>query len=384
MRLTDLQTFIVGNPWKNWVFLKLHTDAGICGVGEATLHRKARTMEAALAETRRYFLGLDPFAVERLIDEMLKVGRGPVHLTALSGVEIACYDIAGKALGTPVYNLLGGPYRRRIRAYANGWYTGPQTPDGFAQKAQEVAARGYTALKFDPFGSAHRTMSRLALRKAIDVVAAVREAVGEEVDLLIEGHGRFEPGFAAKVARLLEPFDPAWFEEPVPSDDVEGTAEVAGKTTIPIAGGERLTSRQAFADLIDRGRIGVVQPDLLHAGGLLETKKIAARAEVKGVAVAPHNAQGPVSTAVCAHFAACTPGVTIQEVFDDFGVDWARRIVDHYPEVREGHLEVPDRPGLGIDLNEAEMAKHPYDESHFLDLFGEGWEQRERAKPIKG
>jgi L-alanine-DL-glutamate epimerase-like enolase superfamily enzyme len=130
MRLTDIQTFIVGNPWKNWVFLKLHTDAGICGVGEATLHRKARTMEAALAETRRYFLGIDPFAVERLIDEMLKVGRGPVHVTALSGVEIACYDIAGKALGTPVYNLLGGPYRRRIRAYANGWYTGPQTAGG--------------------------------------------------------------------------------------------------------------------------------------------------------------------------------------------------------------------------------------------------------------
>ena len=374
MKITDIQTYIVGNPWKNWVFIKLHTDAGVYGVGEATSHRKAKTAETAVIEMRRYYLGRDPFSVEELYEELTKSGAPP-YVTA--AVDMACWDIIGKTVGLPVYQLIGGKFRDRIRAYANGWYQVDREPEAFAERAQAVVEKGYTALKFDPFGSAFGRIDQKEIDLSIAIVAAVREAVGPDVDLLIEGHGRFDPLLSVKIGRLLEPFNPGWFEEPVRSPQIEDLAFIASKLPIPIAAGEGLSGKEAFLRLLDKRAAQVIQPDPIPAGGITEMKKICAIAQAYHVSVAPHNAQGPVCTAACLQIDASTPNVMIQEVFEDFATPFAEKIVDYPIEIKDGYVIIPDRPGLGLDLIESEMPKYPYDESHFLDLYGKGgWEKR--------
>ena len=379
MKLTDVQTFIVGNPWKNWVFIKLHTDEGTTGIGEATSHRKAKMAETAVLELRRYYLGRDPFSLEEINEELAK-GSAPSFVTA--AVDIACWDIIGKTVGLPVYQLIGGKYRDRIRAYANGWYQVDRIPEAFAERARAVVEKGYTALKFDPFGTAWGRIERTELDLSIDIVAAVRDAVGPNVDLFIEGHGRFDPLLGVKIGRLLEPFDPGWFEEPVRSVQIDDLAAIAARLPFPVAGGEGLSGKEAFLDLLDRKAVQIIQPDPIPAGGITEMKKICAIAQARHVPVAPHNAQGPVCTAACLQIDASTPNVFIQEVFEDFATPFANRIVDHPVEIVDGYVHIPNRPGLGLDLNEEEMAKYPYDESHFLDMYGEGgWEKRNLQDP---
>lgn len=374
MKITDVQTFIVGNPWKNWVFIKLHTDEGIYGVGEATSHRKAKTAETAVIEMRRYYLGRNPFHTEEIYEELTKSSAPPYVKAA---VDMACWDIIGKTVGLPVYQLIGGKYRDRVRAYANGWYQVDRVPEAFAERAKAVVEKGYTALKFDPFGSAYGRMDANEIELSIEIVAAVHEAVGPNVELLIEGHGRFDPLLGVKIGRMLEPFNPGWFEEPVRSTQIDDLAEIASKLTIPIAAGEGLSGKEAFLTLLNRRAAQVIQPDPIPAGGITEMKKICAIAQAHHVSIAPHNAQGPVCSAACLHIDASTPNVIIQEVFEDFATPFAERIVDYPIEIKDGYVIIPDRPGLGLDLNEAEMAKYPYDESHFLDLYGEGgWEKR--------
>ena len=374
MKITDVQTFIVGNPWKNWVFIKLHTDTGIYGIGEATSHRQAKTAETAVLEMRRYYLGRDPFNTEEINSELANV-KAPSHVRA--AVDMACWDIIGKTLERPIYQLIGGKYRDRIPTYANGWYQVDRTPQAFAECAGEVVDRGYRAMKFDPFGSVYGMIEQEEIDLAIDIVAAVRNAVGPNVDLLIEGHGRFDPLISVRIGRRLEPFNPGWFEEPVPSSQIDDLAAIAAKLTIPIAAGEGLRDKNAFLDLLNKKAAQIIQPDPITAGGITEMKKICAIAQAYHIAVAPHNAQGPVCTAACLHIGASTPNVLIQEVFEDFATPFAHRIVDHPVEIVDGHMLIPDRPGLGLDLDEEEMARYPYDESHFLDLYGKGgWEKR--------
>lgn len=374
MKITDVQTFIVGNPWKNWVFIKLHTDNGIYGIGEATSHRKAKTAETAVIEMRRYYLGRNPFNTEEIYEELTKASA-PFYVKA--AVDIACWDIIGKTVQLPVYQLIGGAYRNRIRAYANGWYQVDRIPEAFAEKAEAVIEKGYTALKFDPFGNAYGRIAPSEIDLSIDIVAAVREAVGPNVELLIEGHGRFDPLLSVKIGHRLEAFDPGWFEEPVRSPQIDDLAFIASKLPFPIAAGEGLSGKEAFMELLDRKAAQIIQPDPIPAGGITEMKKICAIAHAHHVSVAPHNAQGPVCTAACLHIDASTPNVMIQEVFEDFATPFAEKIVDYPIEIEDGDVIIPDRPGLGIDLNETEMAKYPYDESYFLDMYGEGgWEKR--------
>jgi galactonate dehydratase len=374
VKITDVQTFIVGNPWKNWVFLKLHTDADIYGVGEATTHRRAKMAEAGVIEMRRYYLGRDPFSIEEINEEFSKINAPPFVKAA---VDMACWDIMGKALGQPVYQLLGGKFRDRVPAYANGWYQVDRTPEAFAAKALEVTAKGYRAMKFDPFGSVFGEMSSEEIELSIAIVGAVREAVGQNVSLYIEAHGRFDPLLGVQIGRRLEPFEPGWFEEPVRSPQMDDLATIASKLSIPIAAGEGLSGKEQFLDLLNKKAAQIIQPDPIPAGGITEVKKICAIAQAHHVRVAPHNAQGPVCTAACLHIDASTPNVMTQEVFEDFATPFAEKIVDYPIEIVDGDVLIPDRPGLGLDLIEEEMAKYPYDESHFLDLYGKGgWEKR--------
>src|SRR5260221_168927 len=379
MRIAKIETFIAGNPWKNWLFTKVLTDEGVYGVGEGTLNYFGKTVEAAIHELTPLVLGMDPFQVEimsqRLIRDVYSDG-GQIHMCAVAAIEIACWDIIGKATNQPVYNLWGGRCHQKLRAYANGWYRGPRTPESFGEKAKIVAGRGYTALKFDPFGSAWRTLSRDDFDLSIDIVRAVRDAVGNSVDLLIEGHCRFNVATAVEVARRLEPMRPAWFEEPVAHTNTAAMVEVARRSPVPIATGESFSTKQQFAELLKHEAVSILQPEPLNLGGLFATRKIADMVDAHYGMIAPHSAQGPVCSAACVQLNASLPNFFIHEIFDEFNEPWEKEIEIHPEEVVYGYIEIPERPGLGIDLNLEEIARHPYRQENYLPLFKPGGERR--------
>ena len=381
MRITAIDTYIAGNPWKNWLFAKVSTDEGIHGVGEGTLNYFAKTIEAAIHELTPLVLGMDPFQVEvisqRLTRDVYSDGA-QIHMCAVAAIEIALWDIIGKATHQPIYNLWGGRCHEKLRAYANGWYRGPRTPESFAEKAKKVAARGYTAMKFDPFGSAWRMLSRYDFDLSVDIIRAVRDAVGPSVDLLIEGHSRFNVATAVQFAEAIHPFRPAWFEEPVPHTNIPAMVEVARRSPVPIATGESLSSKQQFAELLKHEVVNILQPEPLNLGGLFPTRMIAAMADAHYGVIAPHSAQGPVCSAACVQLNASIPNFFIHEIFDEFNEPWEKEIVTNPVVVVDGYIEVPDRPGMGTDLNIEEIRRHPYQQENYLPLFKPGWEKRER------
>jgi galactonate dehydratase len=380
MKIKAVETYIAGNPWKNWLFAKVITDEGLYGIGEGTLNYFARTIEAAIHELSPLIIGLDPFQIEilsqKLIRDIYSEG-GQVHMCAVSAIEIACWDIIGKAAGQPIYNLMGGRCHEKLRAYANGWYRGPRTPESFAEKAKEVARRGYTALKFDPFGDNWRLMPRQEFDLSLDIIAAVRDAVGPGVDLLIEGHRRFNVGTAVQFAEAMARYRPAWFEEPTDHLTIRETLEVARRSPVPIATGESFSNKQQFAELLEGGLITYLQPEPLNLGGLFATRKICDMIDAHLGMVAPHSAQGPVCSAACVQLNASLPNFFIHEIFDEFNEPWEKEIVTNHVEVVNGYIEIPDRPGLGMDLNIEEIRKHPYAQENVIPLFKKGWERRE-------
>jgi galactonate dehydratase len=375
MIVTEIKTFVVGNPWKNWVFLELHTDEGLVGHGEATGGLSTSPNVAQIEEVRSLVIGRDPTNVRALWEHLQKslyFRHGP----ALSGIEMACWDIIGQELDTPVSQLLGGRLAPRLRAYANGWYSGPRDPKGFAEGAGEVVGKGYTALKFDPFGHAYKTMSPPELRESLELVAAVREAVGEDVDIMIEAHDRFTVPMAVQIGRELARFSPFWLEAPVMSTDIAATIEVAKSQPLRVAAGERLGETVGFCELLHSRAIDIVQPEVLQCGGVHGLTAVAAIAEAYGGFIAPHNAQSPFTTVVNAHVAAASPSFLVQETFDDFLEPWSAEIMTGTCELRDGYLEVPAGPGFGVRFVHEAMAEHPYSPQNFLRLFAPGWERR--------
>ncbi|MFB6106350.1 MAG: mandelate racemase/muconate lactonizing enzyme family protein [Halobacteriaceae archaeon] len=387
LRITDVETYIVANPWKPWVFVTVDTNKGVQGIAEATIHDKPETVAAAIDEMADYFVGEDPYHTEKLWLEMYRdewYSMNVVNTTVISAIDTACWDIKGKHQDLPLYDLLGGRvHGDRLRAYANGWYTETfGDPAKFGEAAQRVADDGYTAMKFDPFGNSWERMDRETLHKAMARVEAVRDAVGPEVDLLIEGHGRFTPGMAVEVADRLREFDVTWFEEPCPPDNVDGLRKVAEKSAVPIATGERGMSKYYFRELLQETDVDVIQPDLANTGGPTEGKKIAAMAEAEHVSFAPHNPQGPVATAVAAHVTTTVPNFMIQEVFEDYDVDWKGDLLEEPIPIEDGYLHVPEGPGLGVSLNMDAVEEHAYEggeDVHTINLFEEGWETRSLA-----
>jgi galactonate dehydratase len=380
VRITGIETFIAGNPWKNWVFARVNTDEGLHGNGEGTLNYFARTVETAIHELAPLVTGLDPFQVETLTQRLTRdvySDGAQVQMCAVAAIEIACWDIIGKACKQPVYNLWGGRCHEKLRAYANGWYRGPRTPDDFAGKAQIVASRGYTALKFDPFGSTWRTLPRREFDLSLEIIRAVREAVGDSVDLLIEGHSRFNTATAIEFATAMAPLRPMWFEEPVPHTNIDAMIEVARRSPVPIATGESFSTKQQFAELLKHECVNILQPEPLNLGGLFATRKIADMADAHYGMVAPHSAQGPVCSAACVQVNASLPNFLIHEIFDEFNEPWEAELVTNPVKVVNGYIEISDRPGLGIDLNIEEIAKHPYQPEYYLPLFKPGWERRQ-------
>ena len=388
MKITHIETFTAGNPWKNWLFARVHTDEGLYGIGEGTINFMSKTVEAAIHELKPMWEGQDPFEPTRISQRMYRdvyTDGGQVHKYAVAAVEVACWDIIGKALGQPIYKLLGGQVRDRVRAYANGWYRDERTPEAFHAAATDVVRRGYTALKFDPFGSAYQITDLKDEALAIDIIGAVRDAVGPDVDVLVEGHCRFSPSTALKFARKMEKYNPTWFEEPTPHHKIDALIRVAKESPVPIATGESLHSKYHFAELLKHDAVHILQPEPLSCGGIWETRQICDMVDAHYGVVAPHNAQGPVCTAVCMHLAACTPNHFVQEVFDEFNVDWEDDLTtgERFP-VKEGYIDVPTAPGLGIDLNVEEIQKHPYSPTNHLPLFSDGWERRISQEESEG
>lgn len=382
MKITAIDTYIAGNPWKNWVFAKVLTDEGLYGIGEGTVNYFGRTVETAIHELKPLILGLDPFQVEivsqKLIRDVYTEG-GQVQMCAVAAIEIALWDIIGKATGQPIYNLWGGRCHQRLRAYANGWYRGPRTPESFAGKAKLVAGRGYTAMKFDPFGDNWRVLPRSEFDLSLDIIRAVREAVGDAVDLLIEGHCRFNVATAVEFAEAMAGERPMWFEEPVPHTNIAAMVEVARRSPVPVATGESFSNKQQFAELLKHDVVNILQPEPLNVGGLFAARKIADMVDAHFGMIAPHSAQGPVCSAACVQLNASLPNFLIHEIFDEFNESWERDIITNPVTVVDGYIDIPARPGLGVDLNLEEIRKHPYQQENAIPLFRPGWERRERS-----
>jgi galactonate dehydratase len=355
LKITRLETFLV-KP--RWLFLKVHTNAGIVGLGEPVLEGRARTCAAAVEEIAPYLVGKDP---RQVVHHWQAIYRhafyrgGPILTSALSGIDQALWDIKGKALGVPVYELLGGPTRRRIRVYAHA-----NTPE----KIKDGLARGFTAFKT---GVAKRRPARYLetpaeVRYAADRFAELRKAAGEDVDLAIDFHGALSPALAKVLVKALEPHQPMFVEEPVNCQNHDVMADIARGTHLPIATGERVFTKWGFREVLEKRAATILQPDLCHAGGITEVRLIAGMAEAYYAAIAPHNPLGPISLAAGVQLAASIPNFLCQEQVT-LGEGYLKK-----PFVlREGYLDLPAAPGLGIELDENALA----------DKIDHDWKNRE-------
>lgn len=369
MKVTCVKTFLVQSGGhragmiggKNWLFVKVETDEGVYGWGEAyTQLDRYRNIEQQVRGMGRYLVGRDPFNIKHftsMVYNDFAGRRGAMDLyCALSGIEQALWDIVGKKLDSSVYNLLGGACRSRIRVYANGWYGDAKTPERYAEMAVETVKRGFTALKFDPFPGPWRLfIDKADERAAVANVRAVREAVGPEVDLLIEVHRRLAPMHAIRVARMMEEFKPFWYEEPVPSENIPALAEAKGKINIPVVTGEALYTKAAFREVFERRAADIINPDVCNCGGILELKEIAAMAEPYYIAVSPHNYNSTtIGLASTMQVATCIPNFLITEYFVNFE-EVSREISVEPFTVEDGYIRIPTGPGLGLELKEEEL-----------------------------
>lgn len=362
MKITEIRPIICDAYRMNWVFVKMITDSGIHGVGEATLEYHELSVAKAIEEIGANFIGKDPHAVEAFSHYAYRDSYwqgGAVIMSALAAIEMAMWDIKGKDLGVPVYQLLGGKLRDRIPCYANAWFASAKTPEQFAARAKEALKLGFTGLKWDPFGAAWQSVSREELRFTMDCVAAVREAVKDNALLLIEGHGRFDVPTAVRIGKALEKFDIHWFEEPVPPNDFEGLAEVRKRVGVAVAAGERICNRFHFKTFFNMGCADFVQPDVSHVGGIGELRKIAALAETYHLPVCPHNPSGPVANAAALQVAASCPNLYLLETMAS-DVPTRSKIARETLRLENGQMIIPDAPGLGVDIDEEEIVKYPY------------------------
>ena len=370
MRITAIRTIVCNAEMRNWVFVRAETDQpGLYGWGEATLEWKTRAVVAAVEDLAPLILGHDPRQIEQAVQILRKHGfwrLGTIGTTALSGIEIALWDILGKSLGVPVWQLLGGRTRDRVRIYTHlgmgDMRAVYETTESAAlvERALAVVAKGYTALKVVCVPYMHYLADNRGIDAMARMMADLREAVGPAVDIMLDCHGRPASHAAAMaVIRAAAPARPLFIEEPVQPDQPELLALITAASPVAIAAGERLIGREEFQPLFARHGVHIAQPDICHTGGLWEARKIAAMAETAGIGIAPHNPLGPIASVAALHFDVATPNVVIQEEMSG-AVPWYDAVVDSPIAVADGAWQVPTRPGLGVEVNEAEIARHPF------------------------
>ncbi len=389
MKIAEIKTFVVGTPpphrgGQNWVFVKLTTDGGVEGIGEAYQVSFHPNTVARLIEEigERYVVGTDPFKIERLwrtvyYGEGFEQRQHHQHpdqtvMGILSALETACWDIVGKELNQPIYNLLGGQYHEKLRSYTylyaaaeDSDVLSPHTDPGLAAKrAAAYVEKGWTAIKFDPLiemmtSSAPLEPSLEMLDRAEKIVKSVREAVGNKADILIGTHGQTTTSGAIRFAARIEKYDPMWFEEPVPPENRDEMARVSRTTRIPVATGERLSTKYEFRELLEKQAATILQMALGRVGGILEAKKIAGMAEAYYAQIAPHLYCGPIEAAAEIQLDACSPNFLIQESIEDY-TGFHAEILKEPIRWEDGYIIPPTKPGLGVELNEEVAEKHPY------------------------
>jgi galactonate dehydratase len=361
MKITRISSTVVNARMRNWIFIKVETDQdGLYGWGEATLEWKTAGVVGSVEDVGRLLIGEDPRRIEHLYQIMTRQyfwRAGIEGMSAISGIEQALWDIKGKALGVPVYELMGGRVRDKVRLYNH--LGGGNMSVMYESTETAQFAENALAIKFMAVPRTEPVEGMQQVKQAARYVEAIRDAVGNDMDLMVDLHGRTYPAMGVEYCHALEPYGLLFFEEPCSTEDIDATLEVTRKSRIPIATGERLVGKYQFRELISRRACHIIQPDLSHCGGLWEARKIAAMAEAHQIAVAPHNPNGPIATAATIHFAASTPNWFIQEAITS-DVPWRNEVVINPVEVVDGHAAIPTRPGLGIDINEAEAAKHPF------------------------
>jgi galactonate dehydratase len=380
VKITKVETYTVGAGWKNWLFVKVFTDREVYGIGEATVNGFIATTEAAVHELEHLFVGKDPCQVNAVAHAIITTFAdvGHIHRMVMGAIEVACWDILGKTLGVPIWQLLGGKHRESILAYANGWYRTERTPADFVQMAKAVVAKGFKALKVDPFGTAKYFLSNSDLNLSYEILRALRQEFGPDLKIMIDVHCRFAPRESLRIASRLAELDIFWWEEPTTNELIELTNEIALCCPIPVATGEQFDKVGDF-EILARGKhVSIYQPEPMSLGGITQTIAVANIAQANGAWIAPHQSGGPVATAVCLQLAAIIPNFIIQEHFDSFNEPWTRNLVTWVPEVdvRNGHLPIPSAPGLGVDLNMDVIREHPYDPNAFFDTSKPGWEKR--------
>ena len=371
MKITAIRTCVVNAEMRNWVFVKVETDTpGLHGWGEATLEWKTKAVVGAVEDLAPLLIGTDPRDIEQAVRILRKHSfwrLGAIGMSAVSGIELALWDIFGKDQGVPVWRLLGGKVRDKVRVYTHlglgdmraVYETLDEAP--LVERAREVVEKGYQAFKavFIPY--THMTASVANIDKVGRMMEALRSAVGPSVEIMVDFHGRPGTiGAALAYIEALAPGRPLFVEEPLPPGDMAGLVAIAAKTSVPLATGERLVERDEFATLLSGRAIDIIQPDICHCGGLLEAKKIAAMAEAASIGVAPHNPLGPIAGVAALHFALSTPNHVIQEEMVG-AVPWYFEVVRGPIRMVDGHWQVPEAPGLGIEVDEKACAAHPYE-----------------------
>jgi galactonate dehydratase len=369
MKITKIKSLVVNAQMRNWIFVKVETDQdGLWGWGEGSMEWKTRAVIGCVDDLAPFILGQDPTRIEHLYQKMYRqpfFRPGAIGLSAISAIEQACWDIFGKSVGLPVYKLLGGAVRDKVRMYTH--LGGGEMkavyetfdPGPLLERAHQVLERGYSALKvvFVPFSEP--LMGLPTVKKFAHLMEQLRKSVGEKIDIMVDFHGRTSPAMAIEYIRAIQEYHPFFCEEPVPPENIDALLQVRQAVSVPIATGERLVTRHQFLVVLEKQACHVIQPDLCHCGGLLEAKKIAALAEPYYVGVAPHNPLGPIANAVALHFGLSTPNFLIQEdMLTD--VPWRFEVVRHHLDTQHGYWMPTTVPGLGIEVDETEAAKHPY------------------------
>lgn len=375
MKITDVKVWLVEGVKYNWTFLKIYTDEGITGVGEATNWPGSQIVEAAAKEVGRRIIGLDPMKVDfiwtKLYRDLNWVGPYGASMCAISGIDMALLDLKGKVLKTPCYQLLGGSYRTEIPLYANYWFTGGgHNGFDYADQAKEVKKAGFTGLKFDPFAhtnyfygddlATNLSLTRTEQDRAFEVSKSVREAVGPDMNIMIETHAMLNFKVAISMAKRLAELDIAWYEEPAGPESADTLRALRERIdpSVSICVGERHYTRHGIRPILEKHICDVIMPDITRCGGPSEMKKMATMAEAYNVLIAPHNPNGPLSTLSSAHVCASIPNFFKQEfIFKD--VPWRDSVIDNPLNIKNGSLILSDKPGLGVDLVEEELEKHP-------------------------
>ena len=381
MKITKLETYTVSAGWKNWLFVKVLTDSDVYGISEATINGFIATTETAVHELSHFVIGKDPRQINAIANHIITTIQdvGHIHRMVMGAIEVACWDILGKSLGVPIWQLLGGKHRDSILGYANGWYRTERTPEHFVKIAKTVVAKGFKAIKLDPFGTSKWFSSNADLNLAYDILHALRETFGPDLKILIDVHCRFAPSESVRIAKKLAPLDLYWWEEPTTIERIELTNEIALHSPIPVATGEQFDKVGHFETLARGGHVSIYQPEPMSLGGITNTIAAANIAHANGAWIAPHQSGGPVATAVCLQLAAIVPEFSDPGTFRSPSMKpgrkiWSRGLPQSTPET--GHLPIPTAPGLGLDLNMDVVRAHPYDPNAYFDTSKKGWEKR--------